>query len=138
MADLAKAASVVLFIYLVARATDLITRGAWPLLFERNLQTLAYAAEIGLGVILPMVLFAIKPLRYKPGVLFGGAMMVVLFGIVLNRLNVGIIGLLPYSGNIYAPSWMEFVVTITLVSLGVIVFGLAARYLPVFPEEEEE
>jgi Ni/Fe-hydrogenase subunit HybB-like protein len=138
LADLAKAASVVLFIYLVARATDLITRGAWPLLFERNLQTLAYAAEIGLGVILPMVLFAIKPLRYKPGVLFGGAMMVVLFGIVLNRLNVGIIGLLPYSGNIYAPSWMEFVVTITLVSLGVIVFGLAARYLPVFPEEEEE
>jgi Ni/Fe-hydrogenase subunit HybB-like protein len=63
-------------------------------------------------------------------------MMIVLFGIVLNRFNVGIIGLLPYSGNIYSPSWMEVVVTVTLVSLGVIVFGLAAKYLPVFPEEE--
>ena len=30
---------------------------------------------------------------------------------------------------------METVVTITLVSFGVSAFGLAARYLPVFPEE---
>jgi molybdopterin-containing oxidoreductase family membrane subunit len=101
------------------------------------LQTFAFWAEIGLGVIAPMVMFAIRPLRQKPAVLFGGAMMVVVFGIVLNRLNVGIVGLLPYTGNVYAPSWMEVVVTTTLVCLGVLVFGLAARYLPVFPEEGE-
>jgi Ni/Fe-hydrogenase subunit HybB-like protein len=90
-----------------------------------------------LGVIVPAILFAITPLRKSPAVLFSGALMVVLFGVVLNRLNVGIIGLLPYTGNIYTPSWMEFVVTLTLVSLGVIAFGLAAKYLPVFPEEGE-
>jgi Ni/Fe-hydrogenase subunit HybB-like protein len=44
---------------------------------------------------------------------------------------------LPYTGNIYSPSWMEVVVTLTLVGFGVIAFGLAARYLPVFPEEGE-
>jgi hypothetical protein len=32
---------------------------------------------------------------------------------------------------------MEFVVTITLVSVGVIAFGLAAKYLPVFPDPAE-
>jgi Ni/Fe-hydrogenase subunit HybB-like protein len=137
LADLAKAASVVLFIYLAARGADLIARGAWPLLLEPNLQAISFWAEIGLGVIVPAIIFAIKPLRYKPAVLFGGALMVVLFGVVLNRLNVGIIGLLPYTGNIYSPSWMEVVVTITLVSAGVIAFGLAAKYLPVFPEEGE-
>lgn len=137
LADLAKAAAVVLLIYLAARGADLLARGAWPLLFEPNLQTIAFWAEIGLGVVVPAILFAIKPLRHKPAVLFGGALMVVLFGVVLNRLNVGIIGLLPYTGNIYTPSWMEFVVTITLVSVGVIAFGLAAKYLPVFPEEGE-
>ena len=104
---------------------------------EPNLQAISFWAEIGLGVIVPAIIFAIKPLRYKPAVLFGGALIVVLFGIVLNRLNVGIIGLLPYTGNIYSPSWMEVVVTITLVSAGVIAFGLAAKYLPVFPEEGE-
>jgi Ni/Fe-hydrogenase subunit HybB-like protein len=137
LADLAKAASVVLLIYLVAKGTDLIVRGAWPLLFQPNLQAIAFWAEMGLGVIAPIILFAIKPLRHKPGVLFGGALMVVLFGIVLNRLNVGIIGLLPYTGNIYSPTWMEVLVSITLVSFGVIAFGLAARYLPIFPEERE-
>ena len=137
LADLAKAASVVLFIYLAARGADLIARDAWPLLLEPNLQAISFWAEIGLGVIVPAIIFAIKPLRYKPAVLFGGALMVVLFGVVLNRLNVGIIGLLPYTGNIYSPSWMEVVVTITLVTAGVIAFGLAAKYLPVFPEEGE-
>jgi hypothetical protein len=32
---------------------------------------------------------------------------------------------------------MEIAVPITLVSFGVIAFGLAAKYLPVFPEEGE-
>jgi Ni/Fe-hydrogenase subunit HybB-like protein len=136
LADLAKAASVVLFIYLVARGTDLIAQGAWPLLFVPNLQAIAFWVEIGLGVLVPAILFAIKPLRHKPAVLFGGALMVVLFGVVLNRLNVGIVGLWPYTGQVYFPSWMEIVVTITLVSFGVIAFGLAVRYLPVFPEEQ--
>jgi Ni/Fe-hydrogenase subunit HybB-like protein len=136
LADLAKAASVVLFIYLVARGADLIAQGAWPLLFEPNLQAIAFWVEMGLGVLLPATLFAIKPLRHRPVVLLGGALMVVLFGVVLNRLNVGIVGLWPYTGQVYFPSWMEVVVTITLVSFGVIAFGLAARYLPVFPEEQ--
>ncbi len=137
LAGLAKAASIVLIIYLAARGADLIMRGAWPLLFEPNLQAAAFWVEIGLGVLVPIILFAVKPLRYKPRVLFNGALMVVIFGVVLNRLNVSTIGLFPYTGRIYFPSWMEIVVTITLISLGVIGFGLAAKYLPVFPEESE-
>ena len=61
---------------------------------------------------------------------------VVVFGVVLNRLNVSWIGLLPYTGNIYVPSWMELTITATIVIAGVVVFGLAARFLPVYPPEE--
>jgi Ni/Fe-hydrogenase subunit HybB-like protein len=136
LADLAKYASVVLAIYLVARLADLVLRGAWPLLFEPTLQTAAFWVELGLGIIVPMILFAIKPLRRKPAMLFSGAAMVVIFGVALNRLNVSLVGLWPYTGQIYFPSWMEVVVTITLVTIGVIAFGLAAKYLPVFPEEQ--
>ena len=137
LADLAKYASIVLAIYLAAKVADLIIRGAWPLLFEPTLPAAAFWVELGLGVVAPMVLFAIKPLRQKPAVLFSGALMIVFFGIVLNRLNISLIGLWPYTGRIYFPSWMELTVTITLVSLGVIAFGLAAKYLPVFPQEGE-
>ncbi len=135
LADLAKAAAIVLVIYLAARVGDLIARGAWPLLFIPTVQAVSWWIELGLGVVVPAILFAIRPLRYKPGVLFGGASMVVVFGVVLNRLNVGMVGLWPYTGYVYFPSWMEIFVTITLVSLGVFAFGLAARYLPLFSDE---
>lgn len=135
LADLAKAAAVILVIYLVARGADLIVRDAWRLLFEPTFQAASLWTEIVLGVMVPVVLFTVGPLRRRAVLLFGGALMVVVFGVVLNRLNVSVIGLLPYTGNIYVPSWMEIVVPITLITLGVMVFGLAARYLPVFPEE---
>ena len=136
LASLGKAASIVLAIYLIAKGVDLFVRGAWPLVFQPTLQAGAFWLEIGLGIILPMIIFAIKPLRYKPALLFSAALLVVVFGILLNRVNVTIIGLYPYAGNIYVPSWMEFMVTITLTSFGVIAFALAARYLPVFHKEE--
>jgi Ni/Fe-hydrogenase subunit HybB-like protein len=135
LADLAKAAAIVLAVYLAARVGDLAARGALPLLFQPTVQAVSCWVELGLGVAVPAVLFAIRPLRHKPGVLFGGASLVVLFGVVLNRLNVGMIGLWPYTGTVYFPSWMEIVVTLTLVSLGVLGFGLAARYLPLFSDE---
>ena len=116
---------------------DLVVRGAWPLVFEPTLQAGAFWVEIGLGVIAPMILFSRPSLRQKSAVLFSGAAMIVIFGIVLNRLNVSLIGLWPYTGRIYFPSWMEITVTVTLVTIGVIAFGLAAKYLPVFPEEGE-
>jgi Ni/Fe-hydrogenase subunit HybB-like protein len=56
----------------------------------------------------------------------------VLLGVILNRLNVAWFGLLPATGASYVPSWIETVVTLNLVSVGVVVFGLAARYLPLF------
>jgi len=136
LAELGTWAAIVLAVYLVARLADLIARGAWPLVLQPNLQAVAWWVEMGLGVVAPMVLFAVKPLRQKSGALFGGAALVVLFGVVLNRLNVSWIGLLPYTGAIYVPSVMEVVVTATLVSIGVVAFGLAARYLPVFPAVE--
>jgi Ni/Fe-hydrogenase subunit HybB-like protein len=42
-----------------------------------------------------------------------------------------------YAGYVYFPSWMELAVTVTLVTFAVIAFGLAARYLPIFPEEHD-
>jgi Ni/Fe-hydrogenase subunit HybB-like protein len=136
LVSLGKAAAIVLGIYLVIRFVDLVWRGAWPLAFEPTLQAASFWTEIGLGVAIPALLLAIRPLRKRAGVLFTAAAMVVIFGVVLNRLNVSWIGLLPYTGNIYVPSWMELTITATIVIAGVVVFGLAARYLPVYPPEE--
>jgi Ni/Fe-hydrogenase subunit HybB-like protein len=137
LADLGLAASILLVIYMIVRGIDLYSRGAWTLLREPTLQTASFWVEMVLGVYIPALLLAIRPLRYKPAVLFSAALMVVLFGITLNRLNVSIISLLPYTGNIYSPSWMELMVTFALVGLGFLVFGQLVKYLPIFPDESE-
>jgi len=53
-------------------------------------------------------------------------------------LNTTLLGWWQYAqgGAVYIPSLNEVVITVTLVSLGVVVFGLAAKFLPLFPEEK--
>ncbi len=135
LAELGQIGSVVLAVYLAARVADITARGAWPRAFEPTLQAATFWVEMVLGVVVPIILFAVPSLRRNPKVLFAGAWLVVIFGVALNRLNVSWLGLLSYTGNIYIPSWMELVVTVTLLGFGVLAFYLAAKYLPVFPEE---
>jgi Ni/Fe-hydrogenase subunit HybB-like protein len=135
IADLAKYAAVMLTVYLTVKFVDLAARGGLSYLAEQSLQARTFWAEVILGGVVPILLFSVKSLREKPAAVFAGAVMVVLFGIVLNRLNVSMIGLYSYTGVIYTPSWMEIVISVTIISLGVLAFGTAARYLPVFPEE---
>ena len=56
-------------------------------------------------------------------------------GFVINRLNVAMTGMAASSGVSYFPSWMEFAVTIGIISLGFALFSLAVNYLPVFPKK---
>ena len=53
-------------------------------------------------------------------------------GFLVNRLNVSTTGLDASSGVHYFPSWMEIAVTMSIVVVGMNLFRLAARYLPVF------
>jgi Ni/Fe-hydrogenase subunit HybB-like protein len=138
LVDLGKYASVALWIYLAAKLADLAVRGALPLLFEGSVQSISFWVEVLLGGLLPALLFSFRSLRLKPGVLFWSAVMVVLFGIVLNRLNVSMVGLWSHTGYIYFPSWMEIIITVTIVSLGVLAFGVISEHLPVFPEHAHE
>ncbi|MGC2542460.1 MAG: Ni/Fe-hydrogenase cytochrome b subunit, partial [Candidatus Sulfotelmatobacter sp.] len=39
-------------------------------------------------------------------------------------------------GHHYMPKWTEFSVTLMIIALGFALFGVAVRYLPIFPEEE--
>lgn len=137
LADLARWALYVLGIYLIVRVADLVQRDVWQLAFKANVQAMAFWLEMGLGVLVPMIIFAIPSLRRKSRWLFTGAVLIVVFGVVLNRLNVSIVGMWPWSGEVYLPSWMEVVVTAAIISFGISIFALAARHLPVFPAEHE-
>jgi len=62
----------------------------------------------------------------------------VIGGFLLNRLNVSVTSLQASSGVSYFPSVYEIIITLFLVTLGVVIFNLAVQYLPVYEKTKEE
>jgi len=137
LAGLGRAASFVIAIYLIARFVELIARGAIGYAFQPGFHATIFWIEILIGFVTPMLLMAFRRVRAQPGLVFlsGG---LIVFGVVFNRLNTSLLGWWQYAqgGAVYIPSVNEIVITVTLVSLGVVTFGLAAKFLPLFSEEQ--
>ena len=128
-----RASVVVLAIFLALRLRDLALRDTINqfLAFERYSWYLL--AELGLGVALPMVLLASERFRRSPRRLAAAQGLVVL-GFVFNRLNVSVTAFEAATGQTYVPAVAEFLVSMGLVALGMILFMAACQWLPVFPE----
>jgi len=129
-----------LLVYLAFRFGDLALRGQFAGAFSGRLGP-AFAAEIVLGGVVPLVLLSSATLRARPGVLLLASALAVL-GVVYNRINVVIFamdlrGRMPWvAAERYAPSFVEWAVSIGLIAATVFLFGLGARWVPVLPKRE--
>jgi Ni/Fe-hydrogenase subunit HybB-like protein len=134
LSALAKAMAVVLGVYGILRLQDLWRRGALVHLREPSTETLLFALEIVLGLLLPLLLLLSRRVREDRQGLFAIAVLVIT-GFLLNRLNVSITGL-EYSAHAhYFPKWTEVAVTLSMVGTMFLCFALAVRYLNVFEAE---
>ena len=133
----ARVAVVVLGVLLMMRVVDLVYRGALGDVFTSGFEGMMIALEILCGIALPMLLFASRRVRASRRGLFIAATFAVL-GFVLNRLNVSLTGFEQSAGKPYFPSWQEISITLMLVVIGFIAFGLAAKHLPVFGSRKPE
>src|SRR5579864_8807307 len=134
--ELGRVLVVVLCVYGILRFEDLLHRGVLKLLFQPAYEMYLFWLEISLGLILPLLLLAQKKIRTKAQGLYLAAVLVVL-GFITNRLNVSITGQETSAGMRYIPKWTEIAVTGAIIAAGFALFGLATKYLPIFPEEEE-
>jgi Ni/Fe-hydrogenase subunit HybB-like protein len=125
---------VVLGCYGVLRLQDLWHRNAWRTLDLNSTAGELFVLEIVLGLFLPIGLLLWPRVRASAGGLYLAAVLTVL-GFVTNRLNVSITGMEAVAGLRYVPKWTEIAVTAAIVAAGVFIFGLAVRYLPIFPNE---
>jgi Ni/Fe-hydrogenase subunit HybB-like protein len=132
--DLGRILLVVLGVYTVLRIQDLNHRGALPLVLEGSYETRLLMMEMAIGLFIPIILLSQRRIRNTAGGLYISSVLVVL-GFITNRLNVSITGMETASGVRYLPSWTEVAVTSSIVAGGFIIFGLAVKYLPVFPDE---
>lgn len=137
--DLGRALMVVLLVYSVLRFEDLLHRGVLHLLrvasYERNL----FVLEILLALVIPIVLLAFRAVRESAGGLYLASVSTLL-GFVTNRLNVAVTGMEQSvaPGFRYVPKWTEIAVTAAMVAAGFAIFGLAAKYLPIFEDEHKK
>ncbi len=144
---LAAAIPFVLGVYLVVKFTDLAIAGNLKFLFDSGLMSVLFWAEIIASGIIPLVWFSFRRVRQSPRGLLTGAL-ILLVGMIFNRFNVslfaithpGSITYIPtFMGQVtYFPSLPEVAISIGIFSAGILAFGLAVKYLPVFEETEAE
>jgi Ni/Fe-hydrogenase subunit HybB-like protein len=134
--ELGRVLVVVLCVYGILRFEDLLHRGVLKLMFRPGYEMYLFWLEILLSLIAPLLLLSQKKIRATAQGLYLAAVLVVL-GFITNRLNVSITGQETSAGMHYIPKWTEIAVTGGIIAAGFALFGLATKYLPIFPAEEE-
>jgi len=132
LARLSRVSVVILALYLALRIRDLAVRHVFGALWPLTPMALIFLVEVGLGVALPAVLLAWTRFRESPRRLAVAQGLVVL-GFIFHRMNVSITAVEAATGQHYLPSVAEFATSMGIVALGMWLFVLACRFLPVFP-----
>ena len=142
---LAKVIPIVLAVYAFLKFGELAWAGELGYLFTSGVMSVLFWAEILIGVVTPFILFSIKKVRQSANGLLTGAV-ILLLGMILNRFNVSWFAVKHPDPLFYLPSFMsnvhyfptlpEVLVSVGIFSAGIMAFGLAAKYLPVFENEE--
>jgi Ni/Fe-hydrogenase subunit HybB-like protein len=137
LGGLGRAIPYILGLYLLIKLGDLAVAGELGLMFEGSAPSSLFLLEVVGGVILPIILFSLPGVLQSRRGLFWSAALVV-GGLVLNRFNISWLALSPRPGTSYFPHWMEFAISIALISGGVVAYVLLTEYLPAEHEHEHE
>jgi Ni/Fe-hydrogenase subunit HybB-like protein len=129
---LARGAAVVLFAYFFLRLQGFLDGARWDLL------PTAYGAwflfEMFGFVLAPALLFAWAARAHRATIVRVVAGWTVL-GIIVNRVNVSVVAMNWSRPVAYVPSWMEVVTSITIITIGVLVFRWIVNRMPVLRED---
>jgi len=136
LGDLLKPLPFVLLTALGVRLADLYLRGVLPgALAEGSLQSWSFIIEMSFGLLLPALMLLLPKIRETPSYLFTAVTLVVL-GVILNRVNVGMIGMFT-PDNYYVPSLAEWVVSVGLVASGILAVVFITENMPVRQDHHE-
>jgi Ni/Fe-hydrogenase subunit HybB-like protein len=129
---LGKAAALVMFAYFFLKLQGVIDGHAWGYLATG--WGAWFLVEILGFILLPSMMFAYGSRNGNVKFVQVAAVIGVL-GIVLNRLNVSVIAYNWRQPIRYVPSWMEIWVSLTLVTIGVLLFRWIVNRMPILRED---
>jgi Ni/Fe-hydrogenase subunit HybB-like protein len=125
---LSRAAAVLLFAYFFVRLQGLLASHAWEYLATPY--GMWYLVEIVGFILVPSLLYAHGARNGRITLLRVTAAWTVL-GVVISRLNVSVIAMNWQLSPHYFPSWMEMMITLTIITLGVTTFRWIVNRMPV-------
>jgi len=140
ISGLAKGNVIVLCLYLILKLFFLAKGPGIGAAFIGGKAANMFLLEMVAGVIIPLAMLASANLRQNLNTVTIANILVV-GGVLLNRMNVSISGLYGFqsaTGSSYWPSWIEVIITLAIIALGIFLFKLVAKYLNLFPDAEME
>ncbi len=121
LASLCSGVRWVLLFYIAIRFADLAIRGQLRHLLASGWQTAMFWFEISVMAIVPVILFSVPRVRRTRGGQWAAASLGV-FGVVLNRIDVGGLAHLTRGNPIYLPAWTEVAVSAGVLAAAVLAF----------------
>jgi len=125
-------------VYIAMKLVHLVTGPGVKGLFNQGFLGFMWLLEMVAGAFIPVALLLKKANRRNLHVLFAANIMVIL-GVLLNRLNVGIFavsGTPNRFGGDYFPSFMELLLTAGMIAFAILGFKICAKYLNLFPDPD--
>lgn len=129
---LGRGAAVVLFSYFFLKLQGFLDLGRWDLL--NTSYGYWFLFEMLGFILVPSLLYAWATHYRKVAVVRATAAWTVL-GIVVSRINVSIVAMNWSRPIAYVPSWMEIVVSLAIITMGILTFRWIVNRMPVLREE---
>ena len=123
-------------IYLAFKIGDMFIRETFVYLTTINTASVMFTIEVVVGVIIPLRMFLSKKVLKSPSLLFTASSLVI-FGVLLNRINNFVVAYTPpYSFGSYFPSIGEISVTVGFVALLVLIYRIIVLNFPVISQPD--
>ena len=121
----------ILGLYLAFKIGDMFIRETFVYLTTFTTASVMFMIEMLVGVVIPLRMFLSRAVLKSPVMLFVAASLVV-FGVLLNRINNFVVAYTPpYSFGSYFPSVGEISVTVGFISILVLLYRAAVMIFPV-------
>jgi Ni/Fe-hydrogenase subunit HybB-like protein len=137
LSDLGRMVAPILGVYLAFKIGDMVIRGTFVYLTEFNVYSVMFVIEILFGVIVPLRMFLSRAVLKSPLLLFIASSLVI-FGVLLNRINNFIVAYRPpYSYGPYFPSIGEISVTVGFIAMLVLLYRIIVMNFPVISQPDK-
>jgi Ni/Fe-hydrogenase subunit HybB-like protein len=133
LGNLGRILAVLVVLYLVLRLGDVLYRGEVDAALSFGFEARWFWLEIVVGLVAPLGLLLTPEVDTRRWRLFAAGLLVVV-GIVLNRLNAAVITMKVHSWETYRPAVTEVLISVGALAAMVLVYVFLVRWLPIHTE----